>query len=201
MQETLDKILLELEKINSRIDNLENTMEENNKKMYAYIDQKFEENNKKMYAYIDQKIEGVYSYIDQKIKEVYAYIDQKIEEMYAYIDQKIEGVYVYIDHKIEEMYSYINKKFETNNHDIAQEINDLAELIKKKCYKTFDEMYKDIEQAVDKIKNNFERKTKQDKEAFKSNNARLNKIELVQEYLETEVVDIKKDKNKDQVAV
>ena len=99
------------------------------------------------------------------------------------------------------MYSYINKKFETNNQDIAQEINDLAELIKKKCYKTFDEMYKDIEQAVDKIKNNFERKTKQDKEAFKSNNARLNKIELVQEYLETEVVDIKKDKNKDQVAV
>lgn len=164
MQETLDKILLELEKINSRIDNLENTMEENNKKMYAYIDQKF-------------------------------------EEVYAYIDQKIEGMYAYINQKFEEMYSYINKKFETNNQDIAQEINDLAELIKKKCYKTFDEMYKDIEQAVDKIKNNFERKTKQDKEAFKSNNARLNKIELVQEYLETEVVDIKKDKNKDQVAV
>ena len=138
MQEILNKILLELEKINKRIDDLEVKMQQNNKEVKQYIDTKLEQNNKEMKQYIKDQI---------------------------------------------------TKALEQNNKEIAEELQSILVIIKKKSNPQYSE--NEIQKDIKRLEEKLDRKIKEDKESFKSTAARLNKIELEQEYFESKIDDLK----------
>ena len=222
MKDILNQILIEIKNINTRMDNLEqkvnkqiiklreeenDNFKESQKIIKSYINKRLEENQKAMKLYIDERLEENHKamklYIDERLEEnqkaIKLYIDERMEEnqktIKLYMDEMIEQHKNIINEKFKEneriIKSYINKCLEKNNLDIADELRNIADYICSKNNITIKEIY----DKIDCMKEKLTRHEKEDKEAYKANNARINKTELVQEYLESQVSLLKNKEN------
>ena len=125
------------------------------------------------------EIKGVKS----DIKELKEYVDTRFEEMKEYVDAKFEE-------NNKKLIEYVDTRFEKNNNEIADELRNILDLIKRTIDKKYSD--KEIKSDIKKLEEKLDRKIKEDKESFKASTARLNKIELTQEYFECKIDDLKK---------
>lgn len=119
-------------------------------------------------------------------------VNKRIDDLETKIQQEFEK-------HDKEMKQYIDERFEANNKEIAEELQSILGIIKKKNNPQYSK--NEIQQEIKKLEEKLDRKIKEDKEAFKANTARLNKIELTQEYFENKIDDFKKVVKPEKIAI
>lgn len=128
---------------------------------------KFKEQNEKIEARFREQDER----IDARFKEQEERMEAKFKEQDDRITSEFKNIY--------KMFDEVNKRFDTQTKELAQELRTMADFIYERDKKLFEKLEKKLDEEI-----------KYDRIMLKAHEARINKLEVHQEVLESKFYDL-----------
>ena len=188
MQKTIEELILsELNSIKKEISGIKGEMKNINERI-----DNLERQHKELKQYVDEKLENS----TQKLKE---YVNDSTQKLKEYVDDSTQQLKEYVDDLTQQLKQYVDKRINQSTKEISEELISTLDVISRTTNAKISD--KQLIKEIEELKKKLERKTKEDKESFKANGARLNKMELSQEYFESKLNDIQNNIKKEKVAI